>query len=74
MTTEQGKWKITPELLARARRIGEAVKQARIEFEQTLRKCPTHNKPSKFLRYDGSYTMVYAIFRCPEGDHEFPVK
>ncbi len=66
------KWQVTPELRKRIAEIRRAIEKEDKEFEKTPQPCPQHNKPGKFVRYDGAYTRGYAVFRCPEG-HEFQV-
>ncbi|MFV1917465.1 MAG: hypothetical protein ACC618_03250 [Patescibacteria group bacterium] len=37
-------------------------------FEKQKPLCPTHRLPGTFDRYEGAYTRVHGIFKCPKGD------
>ncbi|KKS80220.1 MAG: hypothetical protein UV56_C0024G0005 [Candidatus Woesebacteria bacterium GW2011_GWC1_43_10b] len=51
-------------------RIARAIEERKEWFESLQPLCPQDGLPSKFERYQGAYTRVHGIFKCPSG-HEF---
>ncbi len=51
-------------------RIAKAIQERRVWFENLNPLCPDDGLPSKFERYEGAYTRIHGIFKCPNG-HEF---
>ena len=64
-------WKITGKLKQSLEETKKNIAESRRLFESQVLACPTDGKPSRFIRYEGSYTRVMGIFRCENG-HQFP--
>ncbi|GEM_PF-5044250 len=64
-------WEITDELKESLEKTKKNIAESKEWFESQILPCPIDGKPSKFVRYEGSYTRVMGIFKCEDG-HEFP--
>ena len=63
-------WEITDKVREEIAKAKVAIEKSGKGFEGLVISCPTDGSNSKFVRYEGSYTRGWAIFRCENG-HEF---
>ena len=60
-------WEITDEVRKAAKGMDFGQERAMGEYRKLTPICPKDNLASEFVKFDGSYTRVRAIYKCPNG-------